>query len=270
MRRPILFLSDYGLDDEFVGVCHAVIARIAPEVRVIDLSHGIPPRDITRGATVLADSIPYAPANGIFLAVVDPGVGTARLPVVVEAGDAFLVGPDNGVLSLAWDELGGASRAFTIATDEITLSPMSRTFHGRDVFAPAAAYLAGGGRPEGLGRALDPADLIRIAAPVPDVKQRSVECRAIAVDRFGNVQLSAREDDLGGAELASMPILAVRMGKRALSMPLATTFAEVPAGELALILDSSGRLALTKNGGSAAESLNVRIGDVIEVFDPRR
>src|SRR5918999_1501980 len=132
------------------------------------------------------------------------GVGTARLPMVVEAGDAFLVGPDNGVLSLAWDELGGASRAFTIATDEITLSPMSRTFHGRDVFAPAAAYLAGGGRPEGLGRALDPAELIRITAPVPDVKQRSVECRIIAVDRFGNVQLSAREDDLGVAGAASV------------------------------------------------------------------
>jgi S-adenosylmethionine hydrolase len=266
--RPIVFLSDYGLDDEFVGLCHLVIARIAPDVRVIDLSHGIPPRDIARGAMVLADAIPYAPPNAVLLAVVDPGVGTARLPVVVEAGGAFLIGPDNGLLSLAWDRLGGASRAFAIESDLVGLSPPSRTFHGRDVFAPAAARVAAGGSPETLGRALDLGGMMRIAPPSATVKPRSVDCRVVGIDRFGNVQLSAREEDLRQAGLAMADTLAVRTPKRTLSVRRARTFADVTEGDPALIVDATGRFALIVNGGSATDSLKLLVGDSIEVFDP--
>lgn len=268
MPRPIVFLSDYGLDDEFVGVCHSVIARMAPEVPVIDLSHGIPPRDIARGAIVLADAIPYSPDNAVFLAVVDPGVGSARLPVVVEAGEAFLIGPDNGLLSLACDELGGATRAFAIESDHVTLSPMSRTFHGRDVFAPAAAHIAGSGSVESLGRAIDPADLSRIPSPKATVIGPIVECRVIGIDRFGNVQLSASGDDLRRAGLDPAAALAVRVGKKSMSLPMVQTFAEVPEGDMAIILDSTGRLAVTVNGSSAAGSLNMRIGDSVNVLEP--
>jgi S-adenosylmethionine hydrolase len=268
--RPIVFLSDYGLDDEFVGLCHSVIARIAPDVRVIDLSHGIPPRDVARGAMVLADAIPYAPPDAVFLAVVDPGVGTARLPIVVEAGEAFLIGPDNGLLSLAWDWLGGPSRAFVIESEHLGLSNPSRTFHGRDVFAPAAARVAAGESPETLGRALDLARMLRIPPPRGIVKSWSVDCRVVGIDRFGNVQLSAGEEDLDEAGLAPADTLAVRTPKSTLSLPRARTFADVPEGDTALIVDATGRLALIVNGGSASDSLAVRIGDVVEVFDPKR
>lgn len=265
-----MFISDYGLGDEFVGVCHAVMARVAPDVRVIDLTHGIPPRDILRGAIALADAIPYAPANAVFLAVVDPGVGTARLPVAVEAGGAFLVGPDNGLLSLAWEALGGASRAAVIDSDEIVRVPMSETFHGRDVFAPAAAHLAAGGSFEALGNELDPAQLERISPPTPTVNPGIVRCHIMSVDRFGNVQLSAREDDLRKAEVDPVGELDARIGDETFTLTRARTFSDVPKGKPALIQDSSGRLAIVVNGGSAAEALNLQVGDSVEVLRRRR
>jgi S-adenosylmethionine hydrolase len=268
VARPILFLSDYGLDDEFVGVCHSVIARIAPDVRVIDLSHGIPPRDVARGALVLADAVPYAPSGTVFLAVVDPGVGMKRAPVAVEAGGAFLVGPDNGLLSLAWLALGGARRAHVIESDHITLSPISETFHGRDVFAPAAAHLAVGGSPEILGGPLDPARLARLPVPTAAVQPGHVHCQVIGIDRFGNVQLSARQEDLRQAELHSVAELEARVGGEIVSLPRARTFAEAPEGRAALLVDSNAHLALVVNGGSAADGLKLQVGESVELFGP--
>lgn len=265
MPRPILFLSDYGLDDEFVGVCHAVLARLTPDVRVIDLTHGIPPMDIARGAIVLADVAPHAPPNSVFLAVVDPGVGTARLPVVVKAGGAFLVGPDNGLLSLAWEALGGAKHASVIDSDEIVHLPMSETFHGRDVFAPAAAHLAAGGSLEALGSKLDPARLKRISPPTPTLEPGVVRCHVMSIDRFGNVQLSAREEDLRKAEVDAVGELDVRIGAETFPLTRAHTFSDVVEGKPALIQDSSGRLAIVVNGGSAAEGLNLKVGESVEL-----
>jgi hypothetical protein len=268
--RPILFLSDYGLDDEFVGVCHAVLARSAPDVRVIDLTHGIPPRDIARGAIVLADVVPHAPPNSVFLAVVDPGVGTGRLAVAVEAGGAFLVGPDNGLLSLAWEALGGAKRASVIDSEEIVGVPLSQTFHGRDVFAPAAAHLATGGSLEALGSVLDPTRLEGISPPTPTVNPGIVRCHIMSIDRFGNVQLSAGEDDLRKAEVDPVGELDAWIGDETFTLTRAGTFNDVPEGKPALILDSSGRLAIVVNGGSAAEALNLKVGESVEVRRPRR
>lgn len=268
MARTILFLSDYGLDDEYVGVCHSVIARIAPEVRVIDLTHGIPPRDIRRGALVLADAMVYAPEAAVYLAVVDPGVGTSRLPVAVEAGGAFLVGPDNGVLSLAWEALGGATRAFAIESDHVTLTPVSATFHGRDIFAPAAVHLATGLALESLGKALDPTQLARVPLPEATVRPHLIGCDVIGIDRFGNVQLSAREDDLHRAQLDSATDLEVRVADRAFLLPKGRTFGEVSEGQPGLVVNSAGRLAIVVNGGNAAETLVLRIGDRVEVGKP--
>jgi S-adenosylmethionine hydrolase len=262
---PILFLSDYGLDDEFVGVCHAVIAAAAPDVRVIDLSHGIPPRDIRRGAVALADAVPFAPSPAIYLAVVDPGVGTTRLPVAVEAADSFLVGPDNGLLSLAWEALGGASRAAVIDSEDIVRLPMSETFHGRDVFAPAAAHLASGGSFEVLGSELDPAQLKRIHAPATLAEPGRVRCEVIGIDRFGNLQLSARSADLQIAGLDSAEQLDARIGSEPIPLRRVRTFGHVPEGMPALIVDSSGRLAIVMNHGSAAAVLNLRAGDPVEI-----
>ena len=143
MARPITFLSDYGYDDEFAGVCRAVIAGIAPEATVIDLTHGVPRHAIRQGATILANALPYA-SPGVHMAVVDPGVGSPRraLAVRVASEDRVLVGPDNGLLWPAVEHLGGAVEAVDVSLSEFRLEPISATFHGRDVFAPVAAHLA--------------------------------------------------------------------------------------------------------------------------------
>ena len=175
MTRPILFLSDLGLKDEFVGVCHSVITRIAPDARVVDLSHGVSPMNVPLGAVLLADAIPYAPPDAVLLGVVDPGVGTDRKAIVVRSkSGTLLVGPDNGLLSLAWQELGGAEAAFEIASLDVLLSPISSVFHGRDVFAPAAAHLAAGLAAEDVGPPVEPASLIRVDVPAQEVDRGTI------------------------------------------------------------------------------------------------
>jgi len=142
MARPIVFVTDYGLADGFVGICHGVMARIAPEARVIDLTHAIPRQDVMRGALVLGRATDFMPGDAVYAAVVDPGVGSERRSIAVRAASgAVLVGPDNGLLSMAWDAFGGAVAAVEIAAEDVVLQPVSKTFHGRDVFAPAAAHL---------------------------------------------------------------------------------------------------------------------------------
>ena len=164
---PISFLSDYGLADEFVGVCHAVIATICPDAEVIDITHGIPRHDVRAGALVLRGAVPYLPAGPV-LAVVDPEVGAERRAVAVRAGDGrLLVGPDNGLLSLAADVCGGVSEAVDIARSRFRLEPVSATFHGRDVFVPVGAQLAAGADLREAGEPLDPDELVALELPHP-------------------------------------------------------------------------------------------------------
>jgi S-adenosylmethionine hydrolase len=267
MARSIVFLSDYGLEDEFVGICHAVIARISPASPVIDLTHAVPPQDVLRGAVVLARSIPYLPADAVVLAVVDPGVGTPRKPVAVETmqGGQLLVGPDNGLLSLAWEERGGVARAVEIAEPNVVLEPVSATFHGRDVFAPAAAHLAAGTRLSDLGPPVDPSSLVVASLPVAGVEPGRIDAEVLGVDRFGNVQLSAGLGDIERAGLAGSNRLRVLTRGGATAVRLAATFGDVAEGEFGLIVDSAGRLAVVLNRGSAAEALDVKPGDWLGV-----
>ena len=261
MIRPIVFLTDYGLDDEYVGVCHGVIARIAPEARVIDLTHGIPPQDVVRGALVLAGAAPYMPEDAVYLAVVDPEVGGDRGAIAVQtASGTFLVGPDNGLLSLAWHEFGGPESAVEIAAPDVLLQPVSATFHGRDVFAPATAHLAIGRPLEDLGPSVDASELQHVEVPAPAVTDGELAAVAIAVDRFGNVQLNARPDDLAEAGLSGADRLRVRHpGGEGEARP-ARTFADGMPGEVLLIEDSSGFLALVASHGSAAGLLGIGPG----------
>ena len=168
MARPITFLSDYGYADVFAGVCRAVIARIAPDAQVIDITHGLPRHAVRQGAVLLAQAVPFA-AAGVHLAIVDPGVGTQRRPVAVRVADEdrLLVGPDNGLLSLATERLGGAVEAVDLSSSPHRLEPVTSTFHGRDLFAPVAARLATGTTLSGAGEAIDPASLIRLELPEP-------------------------------------------------------------------------------------------------------
>jgi S-adenosyl-L-methionine hydrolase (adenosine-forming) len=259
----ITFLSDFGLQDDFVGTCHGVIATIAPEARVIDLTHGIRPGHVLQGALVLANTLPYVPA-GVHLAVVDPGVGSGRRPLALRDQEGRLyVGPDNGLLVPAADRFGGVAEAHELANAEYSLQPVSRTFHGRDLFSPAAAHLAEGVALEKLGPPLDPDQLVRVELPSPEVGQNRIRVVVLAVDRFGNVALNLRREQLGDEELAAGTRVELTSRDERFYAISARTFDDAPRGSLILFEDSYGSLALAVSRGSAAQLLRVEEGSEI-------
>ena len=196
--RPVFitFLTDFGLADDFVGTCHGVIKSIAPEAQIIDITHGISPRQVLQGSLVLANTISYMPV-GVHLAVVDPGVGTPRRPLALRDAEGRLyVGPDNGLLVPAAESCGGVVDAHELASPAYALASVSRTFHGRDLFAPAAAHLALGVPIEQLGPPVDPDSLVRLDVPEPEVAGDTIEATVLDVDRFGNVGLNLTREYL--------------------------------------------------------------------------
>ena len=268
MPRPILFLSDLGVRDEFVGVCHSVIASIAPSASVIDLSHGVPPQDIQAGAMTFRDCIAFAPDDGILMGVVDPGVGTDRKAIAVEtASGRILVGPDNGLLSLAWDAAGGPTRAFEITAPDVLLQPVSSVFHGRDVFAPAAAHLAAGRPLEDLGPELKTDQLVALTLPEADVLTREIRAQVLDVDRFGNIRLNVRPADLPAAELEGSTVKVATTDASAHAERV-STYAEVGPGEYAVIEDAWGWITVIRFGANAAAELGVRPGDAVWLMAP--
>jgi len=264
-----VFLSDYGLQDEYVGVCHGVIARVAPDAAVVDLTHAVPAHDVARGAVILAGSVRFMPDGAVFLAVVDPGVGMDRRAVAVQtASGAVLVGPDNGLLSLAWDEMGGPDRAVTITSEAVLLSPVSHTFHGRDVFAPAAAHVARGLALDELGPQVAVDGLVRISFPQPTVSSDELRAVVLGTDRFGNLQLAARLLDLEAACLSGLERLEVAAGDQVILARPVRTFGELRSTEAGITVDSAGFLALVVNGGSAALSFGLGPGDEVRLARP--
>jgi hypothetical protein len=259
----ITFLTDFGLQDDFVGTCHGVLATIAPEARVIDLTHGIRPGHVLQGALVLANTLPYMPP-GIHLAVVDPGVGSGRRPLALRDGEGRLyVGPDNGLLVPAAERFGGVAEAHELANAEYSLQPVSRTFHGRDLFAPAAAHLAGGVALEKLGPPVDPDQLVRVELPAAEVGQNRIRVVVLAVDRFGNAALNLRREQLEHvAFVAGTRVELTTRGERFYAVS-ARTFDDAPRGSLILYEDSYGSLALAVSRGSAAELLRLEEGSEI-------
>ena len=255
MAPPILFLTDYGLDDGFVGTCHAVMARVAPDARVIDLTHGVPPQDVLAGALALQEAVPHAPPDAVYLGVVDPGVGTERRGVAVGAGEAFLVGPDNGLLVLAARALGGVDRVVSLDADRVAVGPLSATFHGRDVFAPAAAMLAAGADLGDLGSDIDPSGLAVVEPQEPLVAPGRLGTTVLGIDRFGNLRLAVRPDHLGAAGLGDDLVL--ESGGGPVPVRRVVTFADLGEEELGLLEDSGGWLAVVRNGGSAAKALGL-------------
>jgi S-adenosylmethionine hydrolase len=263
--RVITFLSDFGLQDDFVGTCHGVIAGIAPEARVIDLTHGIPPQHVLQGALVLANTLPYMPA-GIHLAVVDPGVGTDRRAIAIRgAGGRLFVGPDNGLLVPAVEKLGGADGAWQLANERFMLRPVSRTFHGRDVFSPAAAHLASGLDPAELGPPVDPSELVRLDLPQPEIGRSSLRATVLYVDRFGNVQLNLTHEEAALAGIAPGAQLELKMPLESYYAIATRTFADARPRDLILYEDSYGNLAIAINGGDAARMLQANAGDEVRI-----
>jgi S-adenosyl-L-methionine hydrolase (adenosine-forming) len=264
--RPVTFLSDYGTADEFVGVVHAVIARIAPEARVIDLGHGIPRHGVLQGALTLARTLPYAPA-GVHLAVVDPEVGARRRAVALRTAqeERLLVGPDNGLLLPAAERFGGIAEAVEISESPWRLEPVSATFHGRDLFAPVAARLAAGAPLAEAGPPLEPVELVPLDVPHARRMADALVATVIGVDGFGNVSLLAGHTDLAAAGLRIGRPVAVTIGDGRLDATYVRTFADVRPGEALVYEDAAGAAAIAINTGDAAMALRVRPGDEVTI-----
>ena len=256
----VTFLSDYGLGDDFVGVCHGVIARIAPGARVIDVTHGIERHDVRSGALVLRRALPFMPA-GVHLAVVDPEVGAQRRAVALRCAEEerLLVGPDNGLLLPAAARFGGIVEAVDVGRSPLRLEPVSASFHGRDVFAPVAAALAAGAALAEAGAPLDPGELVALVLPGAQLTGAGLLTHALQADRYGNVVLDAEHAELAGSGLRLGHAVTVN-GRPAL---FATTFADVPAGGLLLYEDGYRTLALAVNRGSALAELGLAPDDEI-------
>ena len=265
MARFITFLTDFGLDDDFVGTCHGVMKVIAPDVQIIDITHGIPPQQVLQGSLVLANTLPYMPA-GVHLAVVDPGVGGARRPLALrDGGGRLYVGPDNGLLLPATDRFGGIEAAHELANPRFALEPVSRTFHGRDLFAPAAAHLALGVPIDELGPPVDPDALARLDLPEPDVRETRMRAKILYVDRFGNVQLNLRRDQLEAAGVVPGTKVELELQGERYSATAARTFDDARPGDLILYEDSYRNVAVAISRGNAAELLHVQPGNDLRI-----
>jgi len=265
-ENPVItFLSDYGLQDGFVGICHAVMAGLCPAARIIDLSHGIPRHDARAGAIVLADALPYLPL-GVHLAVVDPDVGAERRAVALRCADARrLVGPDNGLLWLAAERAGGVVEAVDIARSRFRSEPVSATFHGRDIFAPVAARLAGGASLAEAGDPIDPDELVRLELPQPRLQDGQLLAHVSYVDRFGNAQLNVGHDDLSEIGLKLGRRVKLGVGDATVTAQYVRTFADVPEGELIVYEDAYRRLALAVSHGDAAARLDLAVGAELQI-----
>jgi S-adenosylmethionine hydrolase len=263
--RPVCFLSDFGLADDFVGTCKGVMHKIAPGVSVVDLTHGVPDFGVEAGAELLEHATGYMPADAVYLAVVDPGVGTERrgIALLTDSG-AMLVGPDNGLLVAAAESLGGIFAAVALTEERYHLHPVSNTFHGRDIFAPVAAHLvAGVGIPD-LGEAVDPASLSRLGpGSSPPVRGWGLTTRILSIDHFGNARLSVTTERSG---LEYGDALNVDAGDGEMSVRYVETFGSARAGELVLVPDSHWRLSLAINKGNAARALSLRVGGTVRLI----
>lgn len=264
MGGPVVFVSDLGIRDEVVGVCHLVIARIAPEAHVVDLSHGVPPHDIQAGALTLRHGLTYAGTDAIGLAVVDPGAGTARRAIAVRtAAGPHLVGPDNGLLSLAWKRLGGAVAAVEIDPAAVGSTRVSAVFHARDVFAPAAGHLAAGKPLEAIGAPLDVADLTSLDLEDAQAQPGRVHGSVLDVDRFGNVRLNVRPSDLDTARIDVGTLVEVATTDTSIRARRIVAYGDVKPGEYGLLVDAWDWVAIIRYEASAAAGLSVTRGDPI-------
>jgi S-adenosyl-L-methionine hydrolase (adenosine-forming) len=232
---------------------------------VIDITHGIAPQHVLQGALVLANTLPYMPA-GIHVAVVDPGVGGDRKALALRGADGrFYVGPDNGLLVVAAEKLGGVERAVEIANEDYMLTPVSSTFHGRDIFSPAAAYLATGVELDELGPVLEQASLARLEVPEAQIGHSRIRATALYLDRFGNIQLNLTSADLERVGIVPGTKVEVEVRFERYFAVAARTFADVRPGDIVLYEDAYRNIALAINRGNAAHMFSARIGQEVRL-----
>lgn len=259
--RFVSFLSDYGATDEFVGVCHSVMLALAPDLTVIDITHEIPPHDVKAGALTLVRAVQYLPEGGIVLAVVDPGVGTERRLLAVEAGPTVLLGPDNGLLAPAVAMLGGAERVVSLTNAEYQLPSPGPTFAGRDVLAPAVGHLAGGVALGELGDEVEAAGLVPGLVSLPQPAEGGgIAGEVWWVDRFGNCQLNIDPEELETEGAVRGEPIEVRFHDEVRSARWVETYADAKPSELVLVVDSYGLTSLALDRQSAAAVCALKVG----------
>jgi S-adenosylmethionine hydrolase len=268
--RPIVFLSDFGLGNEWVGICHSVLSRISPASPIVDLSHLIRPLEVASGARLLADSMPYIASDAVVLAVVDPNVGKDR-EVAIETGSGrHLVGPDNGLLSLAWEAAGGVRAAVQIDVPTDLDHPIAESFRAPDTLCPAAAHVAAGLALDQLGNEIDPGGLAVVTVPEPEIEQWKIRCEVIDFNRFGNVQLNVRQADLAAAGLDDAEAVSVEAVAGSAHAKRGSTYADFTAGEYGVLFDPRGWLTVVRgNPASALEGLGVSLGDPVWISRSR-
>lgn len=268
--QPISFLTDFGLADEFVGVVHGVIARIEPDLRVIDVTHGVPRGNVRAGALALVRGVQYLP-EGVALVVIDPGVGTARRPIAAETPWGYFVGPDNGVLAPAVAMVGGASSVVALEDERFRLPSMGgATFDGRDVFAPAAAVLAAGQASlSDLGPTLANDSLTPLLLPLVEPEGDGIRGEVWWLDQFGNCQTNISAEDLAGLGFTPGADVVVQVGATEHELPWLVAYGDVEPGQPLLHIDSYGLLAIAVREGSAAERLNLAEGHPVVLRSPR-
>jgi S-adenosyl-L-methionine hydrolase (adenosine-forming) len=260
--KPISFLTDYGLADEFVGVCKGVLHQLAPGAPIVDITHLIAPHDVRAGSLALVRSVQYLP-DGIVLAIVDPGVGTARKAIAVEAGAMIFVGPDNGLLAPAVAMLGGARSAVALTNDEFHLAAPGATFAGRDIFAPVAARLSSGTPLVEFGDAIDPVTLTPGIVPLSRIEDdySAIHGEALWVDHFGNVQLNIGPEEVSGFG----EILSLTWGGKTRTVRVLTAYGEIKGGEVGLVIDSYGLLSVCVDRSSASRELGLGAGSAVTI-----
>ncbi len=258
-------MTDYGTADEFVGVVKAVVRELAPHVGFIDLTHHVPAFDIRAGALTLARSVQYLP-SGVVMAIVDPGVGTARRAIAIEVagGEGILIGPDNGLLAPAVAMTGGAERAVVLDNPEFHLEAAGATFAGRDIFAPVAAHLCNGADLTSVGTAIDAGLLLPSVVPLPRTEQGVLVCEVMWIDHYGNAQLNVGPPDLDeewGPGWGDR--VRVQVGDHIRSMPVVAAFADLPPSAPGLVIDSYGMFAIAIDRFSAAAEMKLGVTDQV-------
>jgi S-adenosylmethionine hydrolase len=267
---PISLMTDFGLDDEFVGVLHGVLATIAPDSRVIDVSHAVARGNVRAGALTLLRAIQYLP-QGVVVAVIDPGVGTERRAIAAETPWGYFVGPDNGLLSPAVALIGGATKVVAIESPDVVLPSQGATFDGRDRFAPAGGVLASGeANLEDLGPVLDPDSLMPLLLPLAEIEASSVTGQVWWVDHFGNAQTNVAPEDVAGLGLEPGSTVTVRVGATTHEVPWVRAYGEVAEGEPLIHVDSAGLLALAVRAGRAEEHLAIGEGVAVVLSAGKR
>ena len=269
VNAPISFLSDFGYEDEFVGVVHGVIARIAPSTRIIDITHGISHGDIHGGAMALTRAVQFMP-DGVLLAVVDPGVGTDRRAIAARTPVGFFVGPDNGLLAPAVAIVGGADRIVSLEETLYQLPSAGSTFAGRDVFGPAAAVLASGqAQIDDLGPILDPGSISPLLVPLAEpAGNGAVRGSVLWIDTFGNIQFNVAPADLESLGLSVGDDLTVGFNMEESRVAWGSTYGAVAEGEPVIHVDSHGQIAIAVRGGRADEAFAFRVGDTVVLGRP--